>query len=99
MRTDAMKRLRTLLLLGCLLAPTPACADAFAEAMAAYNKGDYATAFQLMQEAAEAGLPPAQYEFGYMYAEGQGVAQDLALAMAWYRKAADQGDATKALSP
>jgi uncharacterized protein len=28
-----------------------------------------------------------------MYANGQGVAQDYAQAVAWYRKAADQGDA------
>jgi len=72
---------------------TLAFADVFTDAMAAYNKGDYATAFRLMQTSAEAGLPMAQYELGYMYAEGQGVAQDLAQAVAWYRKAADQGDA------
>ena len=69
-----MQRLLSLILLGCLLISASAFADAFADAMAAYNKGDYATAFRLMQKPAEAGLPTAQYELGYMYAEGQGVA-------------------------
>jgi uncharacterized protein len=35
----------------------------------------------------------AQYNLGVMYDYGQGVPQDYAVAMSWYRKAAEQGDA------
>jgi predicted RNA-binding Zn-ribbon protein involved in translation (DUF1610 family) len=36
----------------------------------------------------------AQYELGKRYYSGTGVKKDVAQAVAWYRKAADQGDAT-----
>jgi TPR repeat protein len=35
----------------------------------------------------------AQHNLGVMYRDGQGVQQDLKQAVAWYRKAAEQGDA------
>ncbi len=35
----------------------------------------------------------AQNDIGDLYANGRGVPQDYAQAMAWYRKAADQGNA------
>jgi uncharacterized protein len=35
----------------------------------------------------------AQYNLGVMYDDGQGVPQDYAVAVSWYRKAAEQGDA------
>ena len=35
----------------------------------------------------------AQFNLGFMYANGQGVQQDYAEAVKWYRRAADQGDA------
>ena len=35
----------------------------------------------------------AQYNLGIMYYNGQGVPQDYAEAVKWYRLAADQGDA------
>jgi uncharacterized protein len=34
----------------------------------------------------------AQYNLAVMYDDGQGVPQDYAVAMSWYRKAAEQGD-------
>ena len=37
---------------------------------------------------------PAQYNLGFMYANGQGVPEDYVEAVKWYRKAADQGDAS-----
>ena len=39
------------------------------------------------------GMRYAQYNLGWMYDEGQGVAQDDKQAVYWYRKAADQGNA------
>ena len=43
---------------------------------------------------AERGNASAQYNLGVMYAKGQGVRQDYAEAVRWYRQAAEQGDAT-----
>ncbi|MDE4699642.1 SEL1-like repeat protein, partial [Klebsiella pneumoniae] len=45
-------------------------------------------------KSAEAGDAKAQYNLGVAYATGQGVRQDNRTAVEWYRKAADQGDAT-----
>ena len=45
-------------------------------------------------EAATQGDALAQYNFGLMYANGQGVAQSDAKAFEWYSKAAAQGDAS-----
>ena len=42
---------------------------------------------------AEHGDAHAQSDLGNMYRKGQGVPQDYAEALRWYRKAADQGDA------
>ena len=42
---------------------------------------------------AEAGDAEAQYDLGVMYASGEGVPQDYAEAVRWYRLAAEQGDA------
>ncbi len=45
------------------------------------------------RKAAEQGYAKAQYNLGGMYDKGQGVPQDDAEAVKWYRKAAEQGDA------
>ena len=47
-------------------------------------------------KAAEQEKADAQYNLGYMYAEGRGVAQDDAEAMKRYLKASEQGDAEAA---
>ena len=44
-----------------------------------------------LRMAADLGLARAQYNLGLMYFSGQGVTQDYAEAVMWYRKAADQG--------
>ena len=46
-----------------------------------------------VQERAKAGNAMAQYNLGLMYDKGEGVPQDKAEAVKWYRKAAEQGDA------
>ncbi len=61
--------------------------------MAAYQRGDYATAIRKFRPLAEQGNAEAQFNLGGMYRQGRGVPQDDAEAMKWYRKAAEQGDA------
>ena len=47
--------------------------------------------FQETLQAAEQGNAAAQFNLGVMYEDGQGVRQDYAQAVQWYRKAAEQG--------
>ena len=49
--------------------------------------------FQETLQAAEQGVAEAQFNLGWMYANGQGVRQDYAQAVQWYRRAAEQGHA------
>ncbi len=63
------------------------------EAMAAYKRGDDATALREWRSLAAQGVAEAQYEFGRMYANGHGVPQDYFAAAKWFRKAARQGHA------
>ncbi len=70
----------------------PAEAD-FNAGVAAYKKGDYATALREFRPLAERGDAKAQYALGVMYRNGKGVPQDDAEAARWYRKAAEQGNA------
>ena len=63
----------------------------FEDANAAYERGDYATAFRLMKPLAEKGDARAQHNLGVMYDYGRGFPQDYTKALKWYRRAADQG--------
>ena len=65
----------------------------FYKGVAAYNRGDYATALRELRPLAEQGVAEAQLNLALMYANGRGVPQDYAEAMKWYRKAAEQGHA------
>jgi len=85
-----MKKLLTLLLL-CSLSIL-AYAD-FDSALAAYDAGDYETAFKEFLPLAEEGNDEAQKSLGYLYIQGLGVAQDYGEAFKWFRKAAEQGNA------
>ena len=71
----------------------PAWAD-FSDGVAAYNRGDYTTAFREFKPLAEQGFANAQNNLGVMYNRGDGVAQDYAEAVKWFRRAAEQGDAS-----
>src|SRR5208283_5440042 len=69
-------------------APNP-----LAEGVAAYQRGDYATAMWLLRPlAADQGMALAQFCLGVMYANGMGTPHDYAQAATWYRKAADRGN-------
>jgi TPR repeat protein len=65
-----------------------AVAGSFEDGEAAYQRQDYATALQLWRPLADQGSAKAQYGLGGMYYKGQGVAQNHAEAMKWYRFAA-----------
>jgi TPR repeat protein len=59
--------------------------------MQAYNRGDVATAFRLLRQAADAGDSEAQVNLGYLYARGHGVREDQAEALRLYELAAKAG--------
>ncbi len=62
----------------------------------AFKNAYYKAALHELKPLAEKGYAEAQYNLGVMYEFGQGVPQDFAEAVKWYRKSADQGY-TKAL--
>ena len=68
-----------------------AAAGPFEDGVAAYKRGDYATALRLLRPLAAQGNAAAQYLLGLMYGRGDGVPQDDAEAVKWYRLAAEQG--------
>ena len=61
--------------------------------LAAYQKGDYATALREWKLLAEQGNASAQNNLGVMYENGEGVARDDKTAAEWYTRAAEQGNA------
>jgi TPR repeat protein len=61
-----------------------------ATGIAAYNRGDYATALEQLKPLAQLGNAEAQVYLGEMYYYGKGVAQDDTQAVYWYRQAAQQ---------
>ncbi len=56
----------------------------------AFLNGDYATALEELEPAAEAGDATAQYYLGVFYDHGEGVIRNYMTATAWYQKAAAQ---------
>jgi TPR repeat protein len=58
---------------------------------AAYDRGDYGTAFRNWKPYADQGNAEAQYNLGLMYRVGRGVLQDDKEAVKWFAKAAEQG--------
>lgn len=55
-------------------------------------KQDYRQAFTLYCKAALKGDVESAYNMGFMYFNGRGMARDLALAVHWFKQAADGGD-------
>ena len=58
----------------------------------AFDQGQYLTALDLAQKAAEKGDPQAHTLIARIYAEGLGVPQSAATAAKWYAKGAELGD-------
>ncbi|MGP0058579.1 MAG: tetratricopeptide repeat protein [Beijerinckiaceae bacterium] len=69
----------------------PAAAGQLEDAVAAYQRRDYAITLRLLRPLAEHGNADAQIRLENMYFDGDGVPQDFAEAVQWYRKAAEQG--------
>ena len=69
-----------------------ALADPLSETWSAYDTGDYKKAARLLRPLAKQGNAMAQFDLGFMYANGQGVPQDYVLAYMWADVAA--ADAT-----
>ena len=63
----------------------------FEDGVAAYQRGDYATALRLLRPLAEQGDAKGQNWIGLMYENGHGVTRSKIRAVRWYRKAAEQG--------
>ena len=82
------------LIFALLLAGLGVSANAdFDEGLAAYNRGDYATALRELQPLAKQGHDYAQLQLGVMYHFGEGVPQDDKTAAKWIKRAAEQGNA------
>jgi len=80
------------LVLSIICPVVPAWAD-YQAGMDAYNRGNFSTALREWQPLAEQGDARAQFSFGLLYENGDGVPRDYAEARQWYTKAAAQGDA------
>jgi len=63
------------------------------EGFAAYQSGDYETAYREFLPEAQRGNLWAQHAVGVMYERGEGVPNDDVEAVRWHRKAAEQGHA------
>jgi TPR repeat protein len=67
--------------------------SAHLSALAAYEKGEFTTAFEHWKLLADKDYLPAQYYLAVLYRDGAGVQQDYAQAQAWYERAANDGSA------
>ena len=84
-----MRRLIVAVALVCAMA-APAAAD-LEGGLAAYERGDYAAALELLTPLAQAGDAGAQLRLGRMFYAGRGVEQDFVTAASWLQKAAEAG--------
>ena len=66
--------------------------------VAAYERGDYATALRELKPLAEQGIARAQSYLGVMYIGGRGVQQNWKMAVRWTRLSAEQGNASAQIS-
>ncbi|MGD2119866.1 MAG: SH3 domain-containing protein [Chromatiales bacterium] len=80
-------------LFACLLWLYPAWlhADDFEKGMQFLEQGDYAKAFCLWQPLARLGHADAQYNLGWLYANGNGLNVDVEAAVYWWQQAANNG--------
>lgn len=89
-RGKALPTRAAMLVLTTVLLTGPAYAD-LVSASAAYQRGDYARAFQDYSELAQLGQPTAQYDLAVMYARGEGTRQSDIHAYAWASLAGANG--------
>ena len=91
--TTRSRSVAVLLAFCCAAWSMPAVAD-FDKAMEHFHKKEYVEVLRELEPLIKAHDGNALNMMGVMYANGQGVAKDERQAVEWYRKAADQGDAT-----
>ncbi len=85
--------MKRLILSGLLVVQLAAPAWAgFNEGLAAYKRGDYATALSEWRASAQEGHAAAQYDLGLMYYLGEGVEADPTLAYFWFSLALSDQD-------
>ena len=77
--------------LALVFASSQVVAQDYDAGLKAYSVGDYEAALEEWRPSAEQGDALAQYNLGFMYSNGEGVPQDYAEAVKWYRMAAEQG--------
>jgi hypothetical protein len=76
----------------CVAAASTATAGPFEDGVAAYDKGDFATALALWRPLAEQGDAAAAFNVAHLYEKGEGAARDETEASRWYLVAANKGD-------
>ena len=86
-----LRRIAIGLVLAALVA-LPATAQDHQKGVAAYKRGDYATALKEWRPLAERGHANAQDNLGLMYTKGLGVPQDFVLAHKWFNIGAIEGN-------
>ncbi len=70
--------------------PTVGQAD-FVDGLKSFNAGEFNSAFRHWLPLALEGNPDAQFNIGYMYANGFGLDENFSEAANWYRRAAENG--------
>ena len=74
-----------------VLITQPVIASDVSDAIDAMRVGNFAEAYCVLKPYAEAGDPEAQYNIGWMYLNGYGLAMNDRLALDWWQRASDQG--------
>ena len=83
--------LRSLTLIASILAAGAAQGAPDDDARAAYDRGDFDTAYQIWSDLAEQNDGRAQYALGVMHATGNGREKDPVKAFEWFSQAAENG--------
>ena len=97
MRHLLRSSLLALLLLAATAGPGRA-GDAYEDALALYQSGAYAAAWERFRSLAREGHAGAEAMLGIMYFEGQGTDADPAIAAAWFMKSALKGHGSAQLA-
>ena len=93
LRLNMRRIFATLAVVGALLFSAGSAWADFDDGVAAYERGDYATALQEWLPLGEQGDKRAQFQLGEMYAVGKGVVQDYAEAFKWFSMSSEPGHA------
>ncbi len=86
-----LSTIRSLLVGWCLLFTLPLAATDFDTAFAAYEAGEYRTAYRGFKRMAHDHHVQAQYLLGLLYFNGQGVRKDVQRGVEWLKEAAGNG--------